>query len=89
MGECIVDANGAELVAVPSPEWTAGRRDDEPRDVGGRLGSVKRVDVQVALIAKALVDRAVLGVDRHDFCALGRPSSLDHRRPGDQRLFVR
>ena len=42
----------------------------------------------VAQAVQALVDRAVLGVDRHDLCAWGSQRPLHHRAGRDQRLLI-
>ncbi len=55
----------------------AGRQHDAAQLAAGRHGG-----------AQALVDGAVLGVDRHQLGARRRPQRLHHRPGGDQRLLV-
>ena len=61
----------------PAAKWSTRSREEEASHV------VRSVDG-----GQALVDGAVLGVDRHDLGSRGAPGLLHHRRPGDQRLLV-
>ena len=61
-------------------------RDDLGRGAGTAAGRATRSDV--AALTEALVDRAVLGVHRHDLCTRRSSRQLHHGRAGDEGLFV-
>ena len=79
MGERVVDGDVGELVAGPTPERAAAGGEHDAAQLGG---------ISAAVGAEALVDRAVLAVDRDQLGARGAPGPLHDRTGGDQRLLV-
>ena len=81
MGQGVVHGHRGQLARPPAPERAA--RGGEP--AGGPPVVVAAVGTGRG---QALVDGAVLGVDRDDLGPRGPPGPLDDRGPGDQRLLV-
>ena len=81
VSEGLVNGHLGQLLERPSAKRAAGGREQDAtqRAVAFSL---------VAQAVQALVDRGVLGVDRHDLCARGKQGPLHHRAGRDQRLFI-
>ena len=77
----------ASACSTPTSARSAAVR---PRNGPPLAVSTIRDDLAAGVDAgsQALMDRAVLAVDGHQFGAGGRPQRLHHRRPGDEALLV-
>ena len=78
VGQRLVDVDVGELGARAAAERPAAGGEHDPGDLAAG----------VADAAQALVDGAVLAVDRHELGARRRPQRLHDRAAGDEALLV-